>query len=232
MSVQLKDLSDENYLISFLENYYAFAHTYPDLPLLLEKFSYSDDELRQTLLSIGQKLEKRGLPTYESKVPLFKEDERAKKASRVKDFADHLDPRFILACNVLLDTGNTKSMSAKFKELAPMGVTTKMWSNWLKEPKYQQYASQVFDEKFDFETELAAKSSLIRNIHSGDLQSIKYYYELTNKFRPMSENQLAIATIIQVVIEIMSKHMAPDVIDTVAEELDNSPVGELLRGIN
>ena len=238
------DLSEENdqleleddliseaitYMVTDCEATFNFTTTYPDFEHFSEKFSLSEDTLRQHLLGkVSDKLEKRGLPRYPDLRPEILP--KVKKPSIIKNRESHFDHRFIMACNILLDTGNSKSFGAKMKSLEPLGVTTNHWNAWMDNPKYADYATTVFKKRFDSTLDMQADMALARNIQSGDLSSIKYYKELTGKFRPVNENNLAIATIIQIFMEIVGKHLSPEVIDTVAEELDSSPVGELMNG--
>lgn len=211
------------FLLAEISPIYSFTGKLPEVETLLENLEISEQELRQLLIEeVNPKLERRGFPTYSFKP--------VKVAGTKRD--NEFDPLFILACERILDPQNSKSFAGHMKELKPLGITTKTWDNWLSDPKYYNYAKALFDQKFDKQLDIQADLALARNIQAGDLQSIKYYKELTNKFRPMSETQLAVGTLIQVFFEIVSKHLSPEVIDTVAEELDNSPVGELMQGLN
>lgn len=205
-------------VLSQICSIYMFSGMYPAPKDVCEKFSITDVELRRIFLEnkFEEKLKARGYPEYVfDKAP--------------KDPSSDYDPLFILACEKILDANSSKSFSARIKELSPLGITSTTWTNWMKIPKYFNYANGIFNERFDRDTELQAKMALSRNVQQGDLQSIKYYNELTGKFRPQTESQMAVVTMMNIFFEIVSKYLSPDVIDTVAEELENSPIGELMQ---
>lgn len=212
-------------LVARIETEWNVKDDLPTLDSLAEKAKLSPLRLRQLLKDhVNPKLEARGIPIYDF-TPV------GPKSYVKRDELD-FDPKFVLACNIILDTGSTKSFNARMKELEPLGITSKTWSNWMKQPRYFDYAQKVFNRKFDKELDMQADMALARNIQSGDLQSIKYYKELTGKFRPKDENTMTIMMMLKMMMEIISRHVPPDVIDVVAEELESSPVGMLLSGDN
>jgi hypothetical protein len=72
---------------------------------------------------------------------------------------------------------------------------------------------------------------LARLIQKDDLQAIKYYHELTGRFKPqLSENNMNLQFMIITLLEILVKHVDPSIIDVIATELEDTPVGQLIKG--
>jgi hypothetical protein len=201
--------------VTFIESIFTFSHELPSLTTLAGNFNVPEDELRQPkfLESINNLLKIRGLPEY--------------KIHYQTEYVHDYDPVFIAACNLILDASSSKSFNARIKELEPLGVNTNTWNNWLANPRYYEYVTKMFNERFDKVTELHAKMALQRNIQAGDLQSIKYYNELTNKFRPQSENQVALSVLIRLLMEIVARHVPEQTLNQIIMEFDASPVGML-----
>lgn len=209
-------------LIARIEVHYNLNGSIPPMDSLLEKSGLPALKLRHLIKTeINPKLEARGIPTYV-------EPKEHSIHKRLDDL--DFDPKFVLACNQILDTSSNKSFNARIKELSVLGITTNTWNNWMKDERYYLYAQKVFNERFDKTLDMQADMALARNIQSGDLQSIKYYKELTGKFRPHDENQVALAMLLKLTMEIISRHVPSNVIDVIAEEIESSPVGMLLSG--
>lgn len=209
---------DPSQILAQICSVYMFSGQYLSPEEVCEKFSLTDIELRRLFLEneFDKKLAARGYPEYQF-------DKLPKKATA--DF----DPLFVLACEKILDANSSKSFSARIKELSPLGITSTTWTNWMKEPKYFNYANTIFKARFDKDVDLQADMALARNVMAGDLPSIKFYKEITGKFRPQTESQIAVVTMMNIFFEIVSKYLSPEVIDSVAEELENSPIGELMQ---
>jgi hypothetical protein len=166
---------------------------------------------------INPKLKGRGLPEY-----VF--------SRIVSQFSGTgMDPKFVLACNIMC-TVSGKSKAAKFKDLATVGVTEKTWNAWMNIPSYYKYAEDIINSQLDKVTDLDAKAALARNVANGDLQSIKYYHEFTGRFRPTDQNAINFSLLLGFLLEILVKNVSAETFDKIAGELENTPVGELMRG--
>lgn len=220
---QLAELA--THLAAFIESQFIFTSQLPSFERVSQKTTLNDEELRLLLKDeVNQKLEARGLPTYDIKIPI-----QDLHPTLFKKAPEDLDPKFVLACNRLLDPSSSKSFAARMKELSVFGITTNHWNTWLKDKKNAAYAEHMFDAVFDTSVGLNAKIGLAQLVAEKDLQAIKYYHEFTGKFRPVNEQNLALATMLTVMMEIIARHVPENVIDAVAQEIESSPVGMLLQ---
>lgn len=208
---------DDAKLLTRLETCYWVEGDFPEFSLLLDEFATSAPVLKSTLMDIEPKLKARGLPPY----PVPTDNAVAKMKNET--FGD-LDPLFVIVCNDILDFHDKRSIPAKLKAYEPVGVTTKTWQGWLKRPIYMEYYENLLRERFDKPLEMSAKLSLARNIEAGDLNSIKYYHEITRKHVPQNSNVISLQFMILALMEILAKHVPTNVIDAVAEELESLPL--------
>lgn len=214
-------------LVSRIEVAYNFTATLPTFEALLEDWEGNEAELRSILIEdVNKKLELRGLPQYRFETI---------KVPKIKTPSEY-DPLFILACNRILSVTRSDSFQARIKELKPLGITQSTWDGWMKNPRYSEYALNLFNQHFDKDLNLQADIALSKKIQEGDMVAIKFYKELTGRFNvkteteSLSANNIAIATLLGFVMEILSKHVETNTLERIANELENTPVGALLEG--
>src|SRR5690606_9026595 len=111
-------------LTALLEQSFQLDSQYPSIEAIQEHFKVTEFGLNKMISEICEpKLKARGLPSY------FQE--RNNKLQTRTSFEETLDPLFILACNKLLDPSSTMSFNARMKELKPLGIDSRKWSNWI-----------------------------------------------------------------------------------------------------
>lgn len=195
-------LSDERWMqfITDLEYTYWDRGEYLSSQDMAELYSLKLDEAEALLLKANPVLEKRGLPPTTRKT-LFK---------------DQFDPMFILAVNKLSDPMDKRSNAVKLKDL---GLSTKSFQAYLKLEKNRSYYERRLSEAFET-TEYSAKTSLMRNIESGDLNSIKYFHEYTGRFNSTDSTAFNFFVVLQKVMEILARHVDQKVLDVIAGEFE------------
>lgn len=198
--------------VSTIERHFWATSELPGFEQFLDA-GITIEELKEV---VNPKLAGRGIPTYSFN----------KVATPVGDGG--FDPRFILACNVMC-RATGKSKGAKFKDLSTLGVNEPMWNAWLSIPSYFEYAKKIMEVQFESVTDLDAKMGIARNVANGDLQSIKYFHEFTNRYRPQDQNTINLMAIIQALMEILAQNVTADVFDKIANQLEATPVGELMK---
>jgi len=143
-------------------------------------------------------LESRGLPS------LFKKT------------ANGLDPRFVVACDLLCDTLDKKSKAIKLKSV---GLSTRQWNAFLRLNEYKLYWKKKVDITFK-DADESAKLSLSKNLEAGDLQSIKYYYEFTGQHDPNREIASNLNKLINLFMEVLVRYVDPSVLQQITSEFD------------
>lgn len=201
--------------VAEIEQYFWKNGELPSFTPLLEQ-GITVEEIKDV---INPKLRGRGIPTYSFTRVLREFTPVGNK---------ELDPLFVLTCNVMCKA-SSKSKGAKFKDLSTLGVNEAMWNAWLSIPSYFEYAKELMEIQFQTVTDVDAKMGIARNVANGDLQSIKYYHEFTNRYRPQDANAVNLMGLIGALMEILARNVTAEVFDRIAGELEQTPVGELMK---
>jgi hypothetical protein len=215
---------DKNDLVAFIEQFYLRHHVLPNKPDFIDHYKneqyllpQSHDGWETLLVEIEPALKARGIPTYQT--------------------PDHfLEPNFILAVNLITNPYDKRPVASKLKDA---NITTKQWKNLLLKPQYLEFYQSHLNQIFDEQTQLDAKVGLQRLIANGDLAAIKHYQELQNIYRPQTNYNEVLASVLQAIIEILTVHVSPQVMGIVANEIStvinsttsaqNGPVGSIER---
>ena len=198
-----KELKTE--IITYMETVFWETSAYPEKKVVAARFHLSMREVNLALNLTEAALTNRGLPS-----PLPK--------NRLQTLEGRLDPTFVLACNAITNSVDKRSTAAKLKAI---GVTPQQWQGFLANKAYFKYFSERMDDVFG-KTEQAAKAALMKNVESGDLQSVKFYYELTNKYRPSETTALNLTLIISQLMEILAGYVTQDVLEAIATKFDSA----------
>lgn len=202
-------------ILGFIEQFYNETSKLPQKKNFEEVFKRSElppDDLawQELFLSLQGPLHARGIPAYE--LPEYL-----------------LEPHFVLAVSLICDPLDKRAIQAKLKEA---GLTTKQWKNFIRQEKYLDYYNKCVNEIFSKSTRTQAKLNLAKLVENGDLQAIKYFEERENIYRPQREvdlNQILV-NMLTVMMEILGKHVKPDVLQKVAYEFQERNIIELPVG--
>lgn len=128
-----------------------------------------------------------------------------------------LSPTQIMFANALLNT-NDKSSVRQLLEL--FNVKSTQYHAWLREATFQSYlrtrAEQIF-EASDYE----AYKALVRAVSSGDVNAIKFFFELRGIYNPKLTVNINIRSVMTEVIRVITDNVKdPQVIEAIATELE------------
>lgn len=126
-----------------------------------------------------------------------------------------LDARQDLLLLILRDTADGLTLAQKLKRA---GVSNAEYQAWLKHPVFAaQYAAlmkQLQDATDDAMVQLHSKAN------SGDVNAIKYLFEVTGRYNPNDRQAINAMAILQAVLESLSRHVKdPEVLSAVAGDL-------------
>lgn len=126
-----------------------------------------------------------------------------------------LDARQDLLLLVLRDTADGLTLAQKLKRA---GVSNAEYQAWLKHPVFaQQYAAlmrQLQESTDDAMVQLHGKAN------SGDVNAIKFLFEVTGRYNPNDRQAVNAMAILQAVLESLSRHVRdPEVLAAVAGDL-------------
>ncbi len=188
---------------------------------LCDAFGLTPRELENNFLErVNAALEKRGCSLISPPKPKPEPQPRKPK--------DLLDATFVLAVDLLSDITDKRSKSAKLKAA---GISTMRFDKFLDKPNYRDYFLGAMD-RVRAKAVVSGDLALIRNVENGDLQSIKYFYELTGKYRGEQETVTNLVLLLAKVMEVLAKHVDPAVLQTVADELESAIEIEPLKELS
>ena len=190
-----------------LEGEYSFEDLKTRVPILLEMGS---EQLEELFTEANKILEDaRGLPPFVVKF----------KTTKI------LDPRFVAACNIIMDVSDKRSVAAKLKDVS---LTTKQWNNFLRTKANREYYDKLVDNLMDYDTWQESRLAIARNVSQGDLSSIKYFHELTGKFVAQKDFDPRILTyMMTAILEIVVRHVDGHTARIIADELEAVAIKEL-----
>lgn len=199
---------------SFLNMKYLWDGTYPSLSVIKESFSflleYGSEQLEELFTKVNDILENaRGLPPFEVKI------------NRVRS----MDPQFIAACNLIFDVMDKRPQAAKLKSV---GLTTGKFQNMLRQKMYRDFYGGLVDQVMDSTIWNEGRLALTRNVINGDLPSIKFAMELTDKFQAKSDFDPRVLTMMMVqILDIISKHVDGRTARVIADELETVAINSI-----
>ncbi len=191
-----------NQFITFVEVFYFTSKRLPSKREVEAKFGkIAQEDWEQLIVETQDSLSNRGILSYSTPVGF-------------------LQPNFVLAVNLMCAVQDRRSVEAKLKEA---GISTKQWQSLLRRQEYYDYYQRRVNEIFTEDVKNDCKLGLAELVAARDLAAIKYVNELTNVYRPQGANEL-IMKMLQVIIEIVSMHVTPDVLSKIANDLQNSEI--------
>ena len=129
--------------------------------------------------------------------------------------------------NLMLDTFDRRGIREKLKALKDsMGIeiTFAQYNAWMKDPNFKRYLTKRAEIQFDGVAPVA-KNRIVAAVEAGNLQAIEYYHEMTGIYSRRSQEMLDMRKLLAQIIDILSRHCSPEVLQIVANELDLLGVG-------
>ena len=226
--------SDQIELLSFMEErFWADDGHYPSLADCLEFTNfYLGSETTHGISWIAKTVKSdpftsacraRGLPSLLQTDPRWTRSNVKLAARRINGDLPP-DPRNrptltaeqVLAVNLVSNLHDRRSLTSKLKSI---NLDTKVWNGWLAQKPFNDYFRGIISRKFG-QADIDAQIAISQNIQSGDLQSIKYYHELTGIYRPDAELTRSLSSVLASLMEILAKYVPTDVLTRVADEFE------------
>ncbi len=128
----------------------------------------------------------------------------------------------IMAANFMLDLNDTRSDKKKLQDL---GISTQQWNAWMREPAFAEYLENNVSHLIKTSAH-EADVALLDKVKAGDLASIKYFHEYTNKY--VSRANQPAGTTVNVGLDgdaARLRAILSDVIEIIVDEVDDGAVG-------
>lgn len=126
-----------------------------------------------------------------------------------------LSPKQLMVANIILNEHDRSSLKRK---LELTGLTTSQFQAWMADPVFTAYLKAETDRRFK-STDIFAHQSLARLVIDGDLNAIKYYFDITNRHTTQAD-QLNFHSILARMMEVLARYVTPAVLSQIADDLD------------
>lgn len=120
------------------------------------------------------------------------------------------------AISIITNPTDKRNLKAK---LASAGVTYAQYRAWLKDPLFNRYLNTVTEGMLSEHTG-DLHTALMNRALNGDLNAIKYVYELNGRFDPASRQMADVTVLVERIIEIVMRNVSdPVVLAKIAGEM-------------
>lgn len=129
-----------------------------------------------------------------------------------------LSPEQQYTLSILLNPTDRRSLQAKLKSA---GITYTKYRGWLKQPVFSRYLMQQAEEVLtdhhgDMMVALANKGI------SGDLNAIKFAYELTGRHNPAANQVIDLQRVVGLLLEVITKHVTDaSILNRIVADISN-----------
>lgn len=130
---------------------------------------------------------------------------------------DLLTPQQVKLANMLLNEHDKKSIRQKLEELK---VTSQQYHAWLRQKAFKDYLIKRSEDLFAG-SEWEGRQALMDTVRGGDIQAIKFYFELLGKYTPRMQVGFNIEGVLMQVVEVISKHVKePLTLQLIANDIE------------
>jgi hypothetical protein len=126
-----------------------------------------------------------------------------------------LSPRQLMVANIILNEHDRQSLKRK---LELCNLTTSQFQAWMADPVFTNYLKKETDRRFG-SADIFAHQSLARLVIDGDLNAIKYYFDITNRHSVQADT-LNFNSILARLMEVLARYVTPAVLSQIADDLD------------
>lgn len=127
-----------------------------------------------------------------------------------------LSPRQIIVANLMLNLHDKRSEREKLHEVQ---VSPQQYSAWLRQPAFVEFLRKRGEALFSASDFLAYKS-LINNVKAGDNKALELFFSMRGIYNKSVNVNLNIDVVLTQVIEIVARHVTPQVMNLIAAELE------------
>lgn len=190
---------------NFMPWFEHFWHTYKRYPSnadIAQQFGFTNEQIA---LMHGSKFwqlscQRRGI--------------RIDNPNKLND-APRLSDRQIAAIAIITNFSDRRSPVAR---LQGAGITEEELNGWYSDPLFKEELARRAEDAFD-NVAPVAQANLARLIQSGNLNAIKFYFEVTGKAQ--TPEAINLKRTIQFLVEAVQKHVKdPEVLKAIAEEVN------------
>lgn len=222
-------------LITFCEQFWHENKTFPSYEEIASEVSHYTKDLAKIktiyatitadIIRVRRHLENRGIKYLirgEPETPLGSGSKPQNKAGEpgintgVPGSPNQLSDKQLAVALTLLNPFDRRSIETKLREL---GVSPATYYGWMKSEIFSQYINRRAKELFG-DTMPMAHAALMKNVISGDVKSLKLFYEMTGQWQGVRSNDVVnLRSAIAQLIEIIQRRIQdPDLLKSIAAD--------------
>lgn len=127
-----------------------------------------------------------------------------------------LTPEQIAVAAALNNTADRRSNSRK---LTHLGVSERKFGGWMHSKVFSDYMKISANNLLEH-AEHAAHTALLAKVQSGDVNAVKFFFEMTGRYNPNYESTVNLQQLLSKFVEIVQKHIHnPDQLKAIAADL-------------
>lgn len=191
----------------FIETYYNQMESLPSLERLKNEFPEKTvNAIKADVIAAAARLETKGYGITKR---------------------DYLTPEQLAVANSIMNLADKRSIT---KKLQDFGVSAAKYANWKKNPIFNGYLRERTEAQLG-ESIPDVHLALIDAATSGNIQAIKFLYEITGRHTAHSEQNLNVGMVLTGVIEAVARHVKdPETLQKIAGEIQEVSQGVLNGG--
>jgi hypothetical protein len=128
-----------------------------------------------------------------------------------------LSPKQILVANMMLNLHDKRSEREK---LAQVQVSSQQYHAWLRQPAFVEFLRKRGEALFS-SADFIAYKSLVRNVQAGDNKALELFFSMRGIYNKSINVNLNIDVVLSQVIEVVSRHVTPQVMNLIAGEIES-----------
>lgn len=139
-----------------------------------------------------------------------------------KENTDGLEPKQMIAANVMLNINDRRSTRKKLQEV---GITTQVWNGWLREPRFVNYLKARTEAMFG-SSDWIAYDTLVKRMQDGNFDATKLFFEMKGIYNPKIDINVNVEVVVNQLIEIVAKHVGdPEILMAIAADVEELDIG-------
>jgi hypothetical protein len=91
-------------------------------------------------------------------------------------------------------------------KLLKLGIRYSTWSTWMKNPEFKMTVERMSEDALSEHMPLI-QTALIETAEKGDMNAIKFAYEITGRYDPANKSVVDVMAVLSRVVEIITKHV-------------------------
>ncbi len=204
-------------LICYVEQYWRENGFFPSHGEIKLETHLTGDEI--DMMVFGDELVKKHLKIRGIDPDRDRPSSESRQSKNRKGRAKRLSDIQLATIALILNPADTRSVTDKLESL---GVNPGTYAGWKKSKVFTEYMTQQGQSLFgEFMPDM--DNALVSRATKGNLQAIKFAYEVSGRYRPQKDQSMQnVGLLLVKIVEVIQKHVRdPLIIQAIAEDVKN-----------